>query len=194
MTAAAPAYPFGLEVDPPASQNRLTVFFRPFMVIPHAIILAVLGIVAQVLAVVAWLVIVITGRLPGGLASFLVNFYHWWVRVQGYGLLLAGRYPPFAMGPVADYPIRFAGEARLDGRSRLTVFFRIFMVIPHAIVLYFLQLVAQILVFIGWFAALFTGRLPGFIHDFVSGYLRWVSRVGAYMLLLTDDYPPFSMS
>jgi len=194
MTAAATAYPFGLEVDPPAPQNRLTVFFRLLLVIPHAIVLFFLGIVAVLLAVVAWFVIVITGRLPGGLASFLLNFYHWSVRVQGYWLLLAGRYPPFAMGPVTDYPIRFVGEARLAGRSRLTVFLRIFMFIPHAFVMNYLQIVAQILVVYGWIAALFTGRLPGSIHDFVSGYVRWVSRVGAYMLLLTDDYPPFTIN
>lgn len=194
MTAAVPAYPFGIDVEPPAQQNRLTILFRLFLAIPHAIVVGILAIVAQLLAIIAWFVIVITGRLPGGIASFLVNFLHWNVRLQGYTLLLAGRYPPFTLGPATDYPVRFWGEAKLDGRSRLTVFFRLIMVIPHAIVLYILQIVANLLVFIGWFVALFIGRLPTFIHDFLAGYLRWSTRATAYVNLLTDDYPPFSLS
>lgn len=194
MTAAAPAYPFGVDVESPAQQNRLTVLLRIILVIPHLIVLGILGIVAELLAIVAWFVIVITGRLPSGIASFLVNVLHWNVRVQGYALLLTGRYPPFTLGPATDYPVRFWGEAKLDGRSRLTVFFRLIMVIPHAIVLYILQIVANLLVFIGWFVALVIGRLPTFIHTFVAGYLRWSTRVAAYTSLLTDDYPPFSLS
>ncbi len=45
---------------------------------------------------------------------------------------------------------------------------------------------------IGWFAALFTGRLPDFAHNYLSGLVRWEIRVNAYVLLLTDQYPPFS--
>lgn len=194
MTAAVSAYPFGVDVEPPAQQNRLTILLRLFLAIPHIIVVGILAIVAQLLAIIAWFVIVITGRLPGGIASFLVNFLHWNVRVQGYTLLLTDRYPPFALGPATDYPVRFWGEAKLDGRSRLTVFFRLIMVIPHAIVLYILQFVANLLVFIGWFVALFIGRLPAFIHSFLAGYLRWSTRATAYVNLLTDDYPPFSLS
>ena len=45
---------------------------------------------------------------------------------------------------------------------------------------------------IGWFAALFTGRLPQWAHTFLGGVVRWYTRSGAYMFLLTDRYPPFS--
>src|SRR6185312_7550425 len=45
----------------------------------------------------------------------------------------------------------------------------------------------------GWFGALFTGRLPVFAADFLTGYLRWLSRVYAYNYLLTDAYPPFTL-
>ena len=46
---------------------------------------------------------------------------------------------------------------------------------------------------IGWFGALFTGRLPVFAADFLAGYLRWLTRVFAYTILLTDVYPPFTL-
>jgi hypothetical protein len=78
-------------------------------------------------------------------------------------------------------------------QQRLTVLFRFILLIPHYFVLYVLSVAAEVIAVIGWFAALFTGRLPEFAADFLSGYLRWQTRVTAYMLLLTDEYPPFSL-
>ena len=86
--------------------------------------------------------------------------------------------------------VAFAGPA---SQSRLTVAFRIFMAIPQLIVLWLLGVAAIVITIIGWFGALFTGRLPVFAADFLTGYLRWLSRVYAYNYLLTDVYPPFSL-
>jgi hypothetical protein len=86
--------------------------------------------------------------------------------------------------------VAFAGSAP---QSRLTVAFRIFMAIPQLIVLWLLGIAAIVITIIGWFGALFTGRLPVFAADFLTGYLRWLSRVYAYNYLLTDVYPPFTL-
>jgi len=86
--------------------------------------------------------------------------------------------------------VAFAGSAP---QSRPTVAFRIFMVIPQLIVLWLLGIAAIVITIIGWFGALFTGRLPVFAADFLTGYLRWLSRVYAYNYLLTDVYPPFTL-
>jgi len=91
---------------------------------------------------------------------------------------------------LAPVLVAFAGPAP---QSRLTVLLRIFMVIPQLIVLWLLGIAAMVIVIIGWFGALFTGRLPVFAADFLTGYLRWLIRVYAYMLLLTDVYPPFTL-
>jgi len=91
---------------------------------------------------------------------------------------------------LAPVLVAFAGPAP---QSRLTVLLRIFLVIPQLIVLWLLGIAAMVIVIIGWFGALFTGRLPVFAADFLSGYLRWLTRVYAYMLLLTDVYPPFTL-
>jgi Domain of unknown function (DUF4389) len=83
------------------------------------------------------------------------------------------------------------------GRSvpqrRVVVFFRPLLALPQLVVLYFLNIAAVVLVFLGWFAALFTGRLPESFASFLVGYLRWRVRVEAYLYLLTDKYPPFSL-
>jgi Domain of unknown function (DUF4389) len=84
----------------------------------------------------------------------------------------------------------FAGPAP---QRRVTVLFRLLLVIPQFIVLYVLTIVAEFAAIIGWFAALFTGRLPAGLAGFLTDWLRWFARVSAYMWLLTDRYPPLTM-
>jgi len=79
-------------------------------------------------------------------------------------------------------------------RSRLTVFFRLLLVIPHLIWMYLWSIPVTFAVIISWFAALFTGRVPAGLHNFDSGFLRYSTRVTGYMFLLADPWPPFSLS
>lgn len=186
-------YPVQVDIDPPASQSRLTVFFRILMFIPHAILLAILGLAQGVVTILAWFAIVIVGKYPAGMFGFSVNVLRWTTRANGYVYLLTGAYPPFSLQEEMGYPIRLSIDPALTGRNRITTFFRIFMIIPHAIVLYFVQILAQILILFSWFAALFTGKVPVGLHNLIAGYHRWNTRYTAYALLLTDEYPPFSM-
>jgi hypothetical protein len=69
------------------------------------------------------------------------------------------------------------------------------MAIPHYIVLAFLAIAAFVVVIIAWFAILFTGNYPRNLFDFVVGVYRWSLRVSGYaFILVTDKYPPFSLS
>jgi len=91
---------------------------------------------------------------------------------------------------VSTYPIVYHQMPAVD-RSRLTVFFRFFMAIPHFIVSIFYGFAAGVVVFLSWFAIILTGRYPEGIYNFVAGYLRFSSRMNGYMFLVTDEYPPF---
>ncbi len=91
---------------------------------------------------------------------------------------------------LAPVLVAFAGPA---AQSRWTVLIRILMVIPHLIVLWALAIAAYVVVIIGWFGALFTGRLPAFAADYLAGFVRWQTRVFGYAILLTDAYPPFTL-
>jgi hypothetical protein len=82
----------------------------------------------------------------------------------------------------------------VERRNRLTTFFRLLLVIPVAIVLYVFAIVASIAIVIAWFAIVITGRYPKGLYDFVADYNRFLARVTAYAVLLTDPYPPFSGS
>lgn len=98
---------------------------------------------------------------------------------------------PAAMTP-ASLPVYLA-SVEPTTRNRLTALIRIIMVIPQVVVLFFVGIAAFVVLVIGWFAALITGRLPDFAQDFLSGVLRWNTRVNGYLYFLTDDYPPFSL-
>jgi len=99
----------------------------------------------------------------------------------------------------ADYPIRL--EVRRDAtQSRLTNFplgvgmaIRSILLIPHFIILYFLQIVANIVYFIACFAILFSGRYPRGLFNFYIGYMRWNANMTGYLVSAYDKYPPFSM-
>jgi len=91
-----------------------------------------------------------------------------------------------------EYPITVSFEYQ-EKLSRLTTFFRVLMIIPQWIVLYFIGMAASVVIFITWWAILFTGRYPRWAFNFVAGYVRWYTRVTGYYCLLTDKYPPFSI-
>ncbi|HTT87457.1 MAG TPA: DUF4389 domain-containing protein, partial [Acidimicrobiales bacterium] len=83
----------------------------------------------------------------------------------------------------------FGSPAR---QNRWTVAFRLILAIPQFVVTWFLGIVALVLVFLGWFAALVTGRFPRAFLPFVTAFIQYQTRVFAYATLLTDAYPPFS--
>jgi hypothetical protein len=78
-------------------------------------------------------------------------------------------------------------------RDRATVALRLLLMVPQLLVLLLVSIGAIFVAIAGWFGALVTGRLPEFAQTFLTGYLRWSTRLSAYGLLLTDDYPPFSV-
>lgn len=80
-----------------------------------------------------------------------------------------------------------------EPRDRISVAFRIFFVIPHLIVLGILNIGWAVTTMIAWFAIVITGSYPRGLFDFGVGVVRWNTRVEAFMLLLQDKYPPFSM-
>jgi hypothetical protein len=193
---------------PDRKLNRLTTFFRIFMVIPIFIILAALAGVSfkwgaanngwQVGA--AGLVVLPTILM----LLFRKKYPKWWfdwnlaltkfsTRVSVYLALLTDVYPSTdeeqSVNITMDYP-----DAQND-LNRWLPLVKWIMAIPHYIVLLFLAIAAFVVVIIAWFAILFTGRYPSGLFDFVVGVNRWSLRVAAYaFILVTDKYPPFSLN
>ena len=92
----------------------------------------------------------------------------------------------------ANYTIQV--EADLPAQqSRWWVLLRIFLVLPHIVVLVFLSVAQLVITIIAWFAIMFTGRYPAGMLRFSTGVLHWTTRVRGYGFLLTDQYPPFNL-
>jgi hypothetical protein len=89
------AYPIRVQVDYQEQHNRLTTFFRYFLVLPAAIVAGLVGFVANLVVFAAWFVIVFTGKFPKGMHDFVGQALRWQTRVNAYGMLLTDVYPPF---------------------------------------------------------------------------------------------------
>jgi hypothetical protein len=94
---------------------------------------------------------------------------------------------------IVSYPVTFEADY-VESRNRLTTFFRLILMIPLWIWLYFYALVAGFAVLIAWFAIVITGQYPRGLYDFVAGYTRFITRATAYGALLCDAYPSFGGS
>ena len=180
------SHPVQYHVELPDRYSRLTAFFRLILVIPHAIVAALWGLVAYLATIVAWFAIVITGRNP--LWSFSAAMIRYYGRVVGYQMLVANTFPPFngddpyTINVTIDQP---------DGHNRLTTFFRIIMIIPAAILQYILGQVANLVGIIQWLIIVFTASCPEGLAQFQVTCQRYTVRTLAYGLLLTDRYPNF---
>src|SRR6266542_48800 len=168
--AGAEHHPIGLIVTDDLRRNRLTVFFRLVLAIPHVIFLALWGIVVYLAAIVAWFAAVFTGRVPDGLHGFMATYLRYTTRVFGYLYLLAGP----------------------ETQSRLTVGFRIILAIPALILSGVFQMVNRIVAFLGWFYCLATGNMNEGMRNISAWLLRYEIQTYAYLFLLTEKYPSLS--
>jgi len=209
-------HPVNVEVTPATEhRNRLTTAFRPILAIPHLLLVGgpvafalsvvwqtsdtprvewgagtgVLGAVAAVCALIAWFAILFTGEYPVGLRSLVTVYLRWRVRAIAYIALLRDEYPPFGDD---EYPAQLRLDPNPANRNRLTVAFRAILALPHIIVLWLLGFAWGFATLVAWVSILFTGRYPVPLYRFAVGMLRWNARLEAYLLLLHDQYPPFS--
>jgi hypothetical protein len=198
MLEGSPSYPATFSFDPPERIANWRPFVNWLLAIPHLIVLNVLQTVSNVVGLISWFAIVFTGKLPEGLATFQAMYLRYTLRTYTYVGFLREEYPPFSFTTAASDPgddprVRVDVQPQLTDRNRLTVFFRIILVIPQFIVLVVLTVAAAVVTLIAAFAVLFTGRWPTGMRDFVINVNRWSLRVQAYFGLLTDVYPPFAL-
>lgn len=213
-------YPARLQIDYPETLDRLTTFFRIIWIIPIGIILGLISnagetVTNTVILNEAGEIVRTTRETFGGLAAglstatalmiiFRQRYPRWWfdfsrelarfeARVGAYAALLTDQYPSTveeqAVHLEIDYP-----DAATD-LNRWYPLFKWLLAIPHYFVLAFLTIASIFAVIIAWFAILFTGQYPKAIFDYNVGVARWWTRVSAYaFLLVTDKYPPFSLT
>jgi hypothetical protein len=216
MSSPSPQ-PVRIEGRLDAELSRWLWVVKWLLAIPHFIVLFFLFVALAVLTIVAFFAILFTERYPRGLFDFNLGVLRWAWRVSfyTYDALGTDRYPPFSMGPEPDYPATLEVDYPEKLSRGLVLVKWWLLAIPHYFVLGVLLgggwfawnsgwdddgggwhwnpgLISMLAIFAG-FALLFTERYPRGIFDFVMGLNRWVFRVVAYALLMTDVYPPFRL-
>lgn len=101
--------------------------------------------------------------------------------------------PGGAATVTSGYPVTVTGREPNE-YARLLPLVKWLLLVPHYVVLFFLGIGAGLVAFIAFFATIFTGRYPRPLWSFMVGFQRWALRVLAYLLLMTDRYPAFSLS
>jgi Domain of unknown function (DUF4389) len=191
-------FPITFRFDPPERVAHWRPLVNWLLAIPHLIVLYLLRIAAEVLSVLAWFMILFTGNMSPTFVGFLAMYIRYEQRVWTYAGFLREEYPPFtfdstAADPGNDPRVRVEVVPALERRNRLTVGFRLILFIPWAIVLVVYAIAASAVFIVAWFAVLFTGRWPEGMRTFVLKVARFYVRTSGFLLLLTDEYPPFAL-
>jgi hypothetical protein len=205
-------YPVRLTIDFQEQHSRLTTFFRLALVLPIAVIFAVLtvgaaetsydesgevasttgGGITTGLFLATLLMLVFRKRYPRWWFDFALELTRFGARVCAYLALLTDQYPSTVDEQSVHLDLDYPDVER--DLNRWLPLVKWLLAIPHFVVLVFLTIGAVIAVVLAWFSILITGRYPRGLFDFVVGVGRWGLRVQAYTLLLvTDRYPPFSL-
>ena len=213
MDKQSQIYPARLDIDYPEKLSRLTTFFRLILIIPIVIILSLLtatgnetfisatgksitrsvGGISAGLFFATGLMIIIRKRYPRWWFDFARELERFTARVGAYLVFLTDKYPSTveeqSVHLEIDYP-----DVDQDLNQWMPLV-KWFLAIPHYVVLIVLLVVAAVAVVIAWLAILIIGRYPRPLFNYVVGVGRWALRVQAYaILLVTDRYPPFSLS
>ena len=183
-------------------RNRVTAFFRIILAVPALIFVTsfapsasfsevTVGIFAGLLALPAGLAIVVRQVYPSYVLAFNEALLSLQTRVDVYLLLLTDEYPSIEENDIVSVTFPEVDAKQLN---RWLPLIKWLLAIP----LYFAGLVyliyAALLTVLGWFSILFTGNYPEVCAEGVVGTIAYWNRVVGYaFLLVTDEYPTFSL-
>ncbi len=189
----AEGYPMHFAADYPERLSRLKTFFRLILIIPAYLLYVVFQYFPILVLVGARPATFLKRKYPTWLFSAGSGYLAWLARFGAYGLLLTDHYPSFSPegGPVVlEYDEPPQGMlSRWRG-----ILWRLMLLFPHFVVLFFLGLAVLVVTILAWFAILFTGHYPRGMFGFVTGVMRWYFRVQGYFLMFNDRFPPFALS
>jgi hypothetical protein len=215
-------YPIDIRLpEEPAVQRRWTVLLRLVLALPALLVSSTLaglsggnlgrgrsrsregtggGALLVVCGILGWFASLATGRMPKGLRDAGAYSIGYSAQTTAYLLLVTDRYPnadPTEMlVEVTDrpprHPVRVVGDPYDLRRSRLTVFFRILLALPHIIWLLLWSILAFLAAIAQWFGTLVRGAPAGGLHRFLTRYVRYRLHVYAFLMLVGNPFPGFT--
>lgn len=187
---AASEYPVDVDGQLLPEYSRFMPLIKWLILLPHYLVLMVLGIGAAFVALVAFFATLFTAKYPEGLWNYMVGVHRWGLRVMAYHMLITDTYPPFTLQETPEDTIQL--KARYPERvSRWRPFFAWLIVIPYAIVASLIYFVAQICSIFAFFTILFTRKVPASLFGVIRNAFAWSIRSGFYSYWMSTEYPPF---
>jgi hypothetical protein len=169
--------------DTDLRRPRPAVLLRVVLAIPPVGALLVLSLAAALVSIVAWVVAISTGRVPGAAHRLLRAYVRYAVRVASWTALVTGRYPR-VRGVVP--PSVGVDRAR---QRRLSVLFRLVLALPPLVLATALAAVLAAVAIAAWFVALARGRTTAGLRELGAFCIRYQGETLAFLLLLTPRAP-----
>jgi hypothetical protein len=181
-------HPIEVTIEDDGARSRATVFFRLLLAIPHLIWLYAFAAIAWVFAVVNWFAALFRGRSVSGLHNFMAAYLRYQTAVYAYVSLITEPWPADFLGKQGAYPIDVR-VAEPERQNRWRIFFRLLLAIPAFLLAIGMLSALAVVAVLGWWAAMFTARMPTGLRNLGVYALRYQAQVNAYALLLTEAYP-----
>ncbi len=178
-----------LQLPNPERQNRAITFFKWILVIPWFIWLYIWNIAFELLVILAWFILLFTGKWPAEFFSFATSYFRYLSRVSAWLMNLTAAWPPWHGRPDDDYGL-ILNIDRKEHYNRWKTGFRLILMIPLAVLEFGLVFYGIFFWFLGFWAILFTGRLPHWCRKPLADSFVMYQRIEAYMSLLVEEWPP----
>jgi hypothetical protein len=188
--------PVRYEFDAPERVANWRPLVQWILAIPHLIVSQVLGYVMAVLGLVSFFTVLFTKQIPPGIFNFQVMALRYQYRVNSYAYFMHEKYPPFEFATTTTDPGGEPVRVEIDRPEELHRWLPLvkwLLAIPHLIVLTVYGIGAFFVMIAAFFAVLFTGKFPLGMRDYVVKVGRYALHVQAYLYLLRDEYPSFSL-
>jgi len=196
MSVSVP-YPAQVDFQGDRHITRWRPLVQWLLAIPHLAIASALRTLREILTIISLFTVLFTEQIPQPLFDEIAMSYRYEWRALSYALFMHEDWPPFDFQPVAAddgvEPHTTLSIAYPEHLNRWKPLYKWFLAIPHYVVIVVLGIGFVVAFVIGFFAVLFTGEYPEGIRGYLVGTYRYALRVEAYVGLLTDTYPPFSL-
>jgi Domain of unknown function (DUF4389) len=193
-----PPYPAQLGFEGGLHVARWRPLVQWVLAIPQLLIAAALGMVRNVLTLISFFTVLSTKQIPRPLFDMIAMTYRYEWRAASYALFLREDYPPFAFQPTAVDdgldPHTVVTLTPPDQLNRWKPLYKWFLAIPHYTVLFGLWVAAVFVIVASFVAVVVSGEYPVGLRNFLVGVYRYNLRLQAYVGLLNDQYPPFTLS
>jgi Domain of unknown function (DUF4389) len=172
--------------EEPLRRSRLAVLLRVLLYIPQAIVHGIWSFIAAPSVALAWLALLIEGRLPKWLHNFIAAYVRYTGQVTAWFFLLSGHYPDPLHTRAHPFVVDIAERPR---QPRLITLFRLVLAIPPLLLATALRVVYTLAAVPAWFVVLARGRTTAGLQELGTFCLRYELETLAYALLLTARYP-----